>query len=88
MKHLTLEEKNQLVEAFKSIIRKSEKALSHMKTDAPQTRVLEKRMKAARIGVDALLACWEGKVLDVGLSDLQEARKELAALLLTPSCFP
>ncbi|KWX88685.1 hypothetical protein AMQ83_05250 [Paenibacillus riograndensis] len=65
MENLTAEEKQQSVEAFKSIIRKSEKALSHMKTDAPQTRLLEKRMKAARIGAETLLDRWEGRELDV-----------------------
>lgn len=83
MENLTAEEKRQSVEAFKSIIRKSEKALSHMKTDAPQTRLLEKRMKSARIGVDTLLARWEGQELDISKTDLIEAKKELEGLLLT-----
>ncbi|OZB92320.1 hypothetical protein [Paenibacillus sp. XY044] len=87
MGNLTIEEKQQSVEAFKSIIRKSEKALSHMKTDAPQTRLLEKRMKAARIGVDTLLARWEGQELDVSKTDLMEAKKELEGLLLTLPSF-
>lgn len=87
MENLTAEEKQQSVEAFKSIIRKSEKALSHMKTDAPQTRLLEKRMKAARIGAETLLARWEGRELDVCKTDLIEAKKELASLLLTLPSF-
>jgi len=87
MENLTAEEKQQSVEAFKSIIRKSEKALTHMKTDAPQTRLLEKRMKAARIGVDTLLARWEGQELDVSKTDLIEAKKELEGLLLTLPSF-
>ncbi|MCE3202034.1 hypothetical protein [Paenibacillus sonchi] len=87
MENLTAEEKQQSVEAFKSIIRKSETALSHMKKDAPQTRLLEKRMKAARIGAETLLARWEGRKLDVCKTDLIEAKKELASLLLTLPSF-
>lgn len=87
MEHMTVEEKDRLIEAFKSVIRKSEKALSHMKTDSPQTKLLEKRMKAAQIGLDILLARWEDRVLDISLSDLIEARKELASLLLTLPTF-
>ncbi|WP_313798874.1 hypothetical protein [Cytobacillus sp.] len=87
MESLTAEEKQQSIEAFKSIIRKSEKALSHMKTNAPQTKLLEKRMKAARIGIDTLLARWEGKKLGVSKTDLIEAKKELENLLLTLPSF-
>jgi hypothetical protein len=87
MENLTAEEKLQSVEAFKSIIRKSEKALSHMKTDAPQMKLLEKRMKAARIGVETLLARWEGWELDVCNTVLIEAKKELESLLLTLPSF-
>ncbi|KWX76708.1 hypothetical protein [Paenibacillus jilunlii] len=87
MENLTAEEKQQLVEAFKSIIRKSEKALSHMKTDAPQTRLLEKRMKAAQIGAETLLARWEGREMDVCKTDLIGAKKELESLLLTLPSF-
>lgn len=87
MENLTAEEKQQSVEAFKSIIRKSEKALSHMKTNAPQTRLLEKRMKAVRIGVETLLARWEGRKLEVCKTDLIEAKKELESLLLTLPAF-
>ncbi|MEC0170416.1 hypothetical protein [Paenibacillus graminis] len=87
MENLTAEEKQQSVEAFKSIIRKSEKALSHMKTDAPQTRLLQKRMKAAQIGAETLLARWEGRETDVCKTDLIEAKKELESLLLTLPSF-
>ncbi|WP_068617354.1 hypothetical protein [Paenibacillus tuaregi] len=87
MDNLTAEEKQQSVEAFESIIRKSEKALSHMKTDAPQTRLLAKRMKAAQLGLDTLLAHWEGRKLDVSKMDLIEAKEELEGLLLTLPSF-
>lgn len=87
MENLTAEEKQQSIEAFKSIIRKSEKALSHMKPEAPQTRLLEKRMKAAQIGVDTLLARWEGQELEVSKANVMEAKKELEGLLLTLPSF-
>ncbi|MFB9324630.1 hypothetical protein ACFFSY_01590 [Paenibacillus aurantiacus] len=87
MENLTLEEKQQSVEAFHSIIRKSEKALSHMKPDAPQTKLLAKRMKAARVGVGTLLARWEGLELEVCRTDLIEAKKELESVLLTLPSF-
>lgn len=87
MENLTAEEKQQSIEAFKSIIRKSEKALSHMKPEAPQTRLLEKRMKAAQIGVDTLLARWEDQQLEVSKANIMEAKKELEGLLLTLPSF-
>ncbi|MNI93391.1 hypothetical protein D3C73_1513340 [compost metagenome] len=58
-----------------------------MKTDAPQTRLLEKRMKAAQIGAETLLARWEGRELDVCKTDLIEAKKELESLLKTLPSF-
>lgn len=82
MKNLTVEKK-QSIEAFHSIIRKSEKALAHLKADAPQTKLLEKRLNAARIGLNTLLAQWEGQEFDVGRTDLIEAKKVLEDLLLT-----
>lgn len=87
MENLTLEAKQQLVEAFHSIIRKSEKALAHMKADAPQTRVLERRMQAARIGADTLLAHWEGRRLEVSQANAREAKQEMEGLLLTLPAF-
>ncbi|TNJ64904.1 hypothetical protein FE784_17900 [Paenibacillus hemerocallicola] len=44
-------------------------------------------MKSARIGVDTLLARWEGQELDVSKTDLIEAKKELEGLLLTLPSF-
>jgi hypothetical protein len=87
MENLTPEEKQQSIEAFASIIRKSENALTNMKAEAPQTKLLEKRLKAARIGADTLLAQWEGKELDVSKTDLIEAKKVLEGLLLTLPSF-
>jgi len=87
MENLTTEEKLQSVEAFKSIIRKSEKALSHMKTGSSQTKLLEKRMKAARIGVETLLSRWDGRELDVSNTDVIEAKQELESVLLTLPSF-
>ncbi|MGM0853452.1 MAG: hypothetical protein ACQEWI_12700 [Bacillota bacterium] len=87
MESLTPEEKQQSIEAFASIIRKSENALTNMKSEAPQTKLLVKRLKAARIGADALLEQWEGKELDVSKTDLIEAKKVLEGLLLTLPSF-
>jgi len=87
MENLTAEEKLQSVEAFKSIIRKSEKALSHMKTGSPQTKLLEKRMKAARIGLETLVSRWEGRELEVCNTDLIGAKQELESVLLTLPSF-
>lgn len=81
MKNLTAEEKRQSIEAFHSIIRKSEKALAHLKANAPQTKLLEKRLNAARIGLNTLLAQWEGQEFDVDRTDLIEAKKVLEDLL-------
>lgn len=78
---MTAEEKRQSIEAFHSIIRKSEKALAHLKANAPQTKLLEKRLNAARIGLNTLLAQWEGQEFDVDRTDLIEAKKVLEDLL-------
>ncbi|RBP04461.1 hypothetical protein [Rossellomorea aquimaris] len=89
MENISAEEKQQSIEAFLSIIRKSENALAHMKPGAPQTKLLEKRLKAARIGADVLDARWEGKGkgLDVSKKDLKEAKEVLEGLLLTLPSF-
>ncbi|WP_341356735.1 hypothetical protein [Rossellomorea sp. y25] len=87
MENMTAEEKQHTIEAFLSIIRKSENALSHMKPDAPQTKLLEKRLKAARIGTDVLHARWEGKDLDVSKEDMIETKGVLEGLLLTLPSF-
>ncbi|MGD6960094.1 hypothetical protein ACQCWA_23285 [Rossellomorea aquimaris] len=87
MENMTTEEKQHSIEAFLSIIRKSENALAHMKPGAPQTKLLEKRLKAARIGADVLHARWEGKDLDVSKGDLIEAKVVLEGLLLTLPSF-
>ena len=87
MDHVTAEEKQQLIEAFNSIIRKSEKALSHMKENSSQTKQLEKRMKAVRIGLKTLTSRWDGLEWDVCLTDALEAKKELESLLHTLPSF-
>lgn len=87
MENVTDEEKQQSIEAFHSIIRKSEKALSHMKGDSPQTKQLEKRMKAVQIGLNMLNSRWNGLEWDVSETDVREAKKELENLLLTLPSF-
>ncbi|MFC7782886.1 hypothetical protein ACFQWC_00145 [Rossellomorea sp. GCM10028870] len=65
----------------------NENALTNMKPEAPQTKLLEKRLKAARIGADILLAQWTGKELDVSKADLMEVKKVLEGLLITLPSF-
>lgn len=87
MDNPTAEEKQQAIEAIRSIIRKSEKALAHMKPEAGQTKRLEKRRMAARLGLDTLLAIWEGQTLTVSKAKLLEAKLELEDLLATLPSF-
>lgn len=87
MENVTAEEKQQSIEAFHSIIRKSEKALSHMKGDSPQTKLLEKRMKAVRICLNMLNSRWNGLEWEICQTDVKEAKKELENLLLTLPSF-
>ena len=87
MENLTPDEKQESIEAFQSIIRKSENALISMKSGTAQTRLLEKRLKAARIGEQVLTARWEGKELDVGVEELVEAKQVLEGLLLMLPAF-
>ncbi|MCA1057587.1 hypothetical protein LCL96_01485 [Rossellomorea aquimaris] len=82
MENITPEEKQQSIEAFQSVIRKSENALASMKSGTSQTKLLEKRLKAARIGEGLLTARWEGKELDVSHMELEEAKQVLEGLLL------
>ncbi|MGG3915866.1 hypothetical protein [Rossellomorea vietnamensis] len=86
MKPFTQEEQ-QSIEAFKSIIRKSENALARMNPGTPQTNLLEKRLNAARIGVDVLHARWEGKELDASQDELLAAKVVLEGLLLMLPSF-
>ncbi|MEI2666269.1 hypothetical protein [Rossellomorea sp. LJF3] len=87
MEQVTPEEQQQLIEAFRSIIRKSENALARMKPGTPQTNLLEKRLKAARIGEEVLHACWEGKELVVSKDELLMAKEVLKGLLLMLPSF-
>ncbi|MCA1063787.1 hypothetical protein QTG56_00975 [Rossellomorea sp. AcN35-11] len=83
MENVTQEEQQQSIEAFQSIIRKSENALASMNSGSPQTKMLEKRLRAARIGVETLHARWEGNYLDFSYEELGEAKEVLEGLLLT-----
>lgn len=87
MKPFTQEEQQQSIEAFRSIIRKSENALSRMKPGTPQTNLLEKRLNAARIGEEVLHARWEGKELDASQDELIAAKEVLEGLLLMLPSF-
>lgn len=87
MEQFTPEEQQQSIEAFRSIIRKSENALARMKSGTPQTNLLEKRLKAARIGEDVLHARWKGKELTVSKDELLAAKVVLEGLLLMLPSF-
>ncbi|MCC5801176.1 hypothetical protein [Rossellomorea vietnamensis] len=87
MKPFTPEEQQQFIEAFRSIIRKSENALARMKTGTPQTNLLEKRLNASRIGEDVLHARWEGKELGASHDELVAAKEVLEGLLLMLPSF-
>ncbi|TMU85845.1 hypothetical protein FGG79_11645 [Bacillus sp. BHET2] len=87
MGQFTQEEHEQFIEAFRSIIRKSENALARMKPGTPQTNLLEKRLKAARIGEDVLHARWKGKELDASQDELISAKEVLDGLLLMLPSF-
>ena len=59
---IILEEQQESIEAFQSIIRKSKNALARMKPGTSQTNLLlEKRLKTAQIGAVVLQARWEDK---------------------------
>ncbi|WP_226673457.1 hypothetical protein [Rossellomorea aquimaris] len=87
MEKVTPEEQQQSIEAFQSVIRKSENALVSMKSGSAQTKLLEKRLRAARIGEGLLTARWEGKELDVSHEELVEAKQVLEGLLLMLPAF-
>ncbi|KPL60985.1 hypothetical protein [Rossellomorea vietnamensis] len=87
MEKFTQEEQQQSIEAFRSVIRKSENALARMKPGTPQTNLLEKRLNAARIGEDVLHARWGGKELVVSQDELIAAKEVLEALLLMLPSF-
>ncbi|WP_061809413.1 hypothetical protein [Rossellomorea vietnamensis] len=87
MKQFRSEEQQQSIEAFQSIIRKSENALARMNPGTPQTNLLEKRLNAARIGEEILHARWEGKELAVSKDELMAAKEVLEGLLLMLPSF-
>ncbi|MGG4166491.1 hypothetical protein ABEW00_03290 [Rossellomorea vietnamensis] len=87
MKQFTPEGQEQSIEAFRSVIRKSENALARMKPGTLQTNLLEKRLKAARVGEDVLHARCEGNKLDASQEELVAAKEVLEGLLLMLPSF-
>lgn len=81
MEALTEADKAESMKSFRSTIRKSENALTSMTEKSANTTLVEKRLKALRIGLAVLEQVWDGKPHPYTYEDLAEARILLAALL-------
>ena len=81
MEVLTEAEKVESLKSFRSTIRKSENALSSMTDKGANTTLVEKRLKALRIGLAVLEQVWDEKHHPYTHEELAEARILLAGLL-------
>ena len=81
MEKLTESIKTESLKSFQSTIRKSENALTSMADKGANTTLVEKRLKALRIGLAVLEQVWDGKPHPYTHEDLAEARILLAGLL-------
>ena len=81
MGKLTESIKTESLKSFRSTIRKSETALTSMAAKGANTTLVEKRLKALRIGLAVLEQVWDGKPHPYTHEDLAEARVLLAGLL-------
>jgi hypothetical protein len=81
MEKLTESIKIESLKSFRSTIRKSETALTSMAAKGANTTLVEKRLKALRIGLAVLEQVWEEKPHPYTQEDLAEARILLAGLL-------
>ena len=67
--------------AFKSAIRKSEKALAQMTQEGSNTTLLVKRLAALQTGLAVLESLWDHRPSSCSLEDMRDARKVLSELL-------
>lgn len=67
--------------AFQSAISKSEKALAQMTRKGADTTLIEKRLKALRVGLAVLENAWHQEPHHYTWEDLAEARRVLTGLL-------
>nr|WP_154892393.1 hypothetical protein [Paenibacillus xylanexedens] len=72
---------SQSIQALESTIRKSENALTQMTQKGANTTLIEKRLKAHRIGLSMLEHVWQHKPHPYTSGDLIEARSVLTGLM-------
>lgn len=81
MENVSQAGKVQSIESFQSTIRKSEKALAHMKQKGANTTLIEKRLKALYLGLAMLKNVWCQEPHQSTPEELAEARIVLTGLL-------
>lgn len=81
MKNLSIKVQVESIESFQSTIRKSEKALVQMTEKGASTSVIEKRLKAFRVGLAVLEKTWHNKPHPYSQEELAKTREVLAGLL-------
>lgn len=81
MENVSAEVRLESIKSFQSTIRKSEKALIQMTDKGASTSLLEKRLKALRIGLAVLEMLWYEKPHPYSEKELVETREVLSGLL-------
>lgn len=81
MENTSLETKLESIQSFQSTIAKTEKALAQMRVKGANTALIEKRLKAFRIGLAILEHVWNQKPLRYTAEDLAEAREILNGVM-------
>ncbi|GAB1157093.1 hypothetical protein YWY31_31180 [Paenibacillus illinoisensis] len=71
----------QSIQSIQSTIRKSENALAQMTQKGANTTLIEKRLKALRIGLSMLEHVWNNNPHSYTSEDLTEARSVLTGLM-------
>ena len=80
MENLSDVNKMESIKSFQSTISKSEKALVQMTQKGSNSTLIEKRLKALKIGLAVLENTWNKRPHDYTMEDLTEARNILTSL--------
>ncbi|MCG7385616.1 hypothetical protein [Paenibacillus sp. ACRRY] len=81
MEDVSEHNQSQSIQSLQSTILKSENALAQMTQKGANTTLIEKRLKALRIGLSILEHVWNHKPHPYTLGDVTEARSVLTGLM-------
>lgn len=81
MENTSAAEQAEAIKSFRSVIHKTEKALSQMAEKGTNTTLVKKRLTALQIGLAVLEAMWNEKPHPYTIEDLTGAREILSGLM-------